>query len=195
MLGIDPGSIKIGYALVEGDKKKIKLLNSGIFNLETSVDFLLRIKEIFSLSQKLIKDLNPHEIAIESLIFKKSPTALIKLAQARGAILSALLQTHCGKIFEYSPNLIKSSTTGYGHASKESIQKGLGFIIGQRQYQTFDESDAVATAICHLTHRNFSLHCKENNKTTNELKKKFNSTSSKNRGFAKSLNHLISSIE
>ena len=101
----------------------------------------------------LIKDLNPDEISLESLIFVKSPTALIKLAQTRGIIISELVEKYENKIFEYSPNLVKSSTTGHGHAGKESVRKFLDMALGKIDYQTHDESDAAAIAFCHAMNR------------------------------------------
>ena len=94
-------------------------------------------------------------ISIESLIYVKSPTALIKLAQARGVILSALANLgYQDKIFEYSPNLVKSSTTGHGHTDKLGGQKFLNTVLGSRNYATDDESDALLIAMCHVFQHN-----------------------------------------
>ena len=83
----------------------------------------------------------------------KNPTALMKLAQTRGAMIAAFTQKYKDKIFEYAPNLVKSSTTGYGHSDKEAIQKGLGLIFGKTDFETHDESDAIAVAVCHALNR------------------------------------------
>ena len=104
--------------------------------------------------EELVKDLNPDEVALESLIYVKSPTALIKLAQTRGVILSSIVEGYEGKIFEYSPNLVKSTAVGHGHADKESVRKFLDMMIGPKDYKTHDESDAVAIALCHILNRN-----------------------------------------
>ena len=94
---------------------------------------------------------------MESLIYVKSPTALIKLAQTRGIILSALLDRYEHKIFEYSPNLVKSSAVGHGHADKESVRKFLDMVLGKVNYKTYDESDAAAIALCHIMNRSNKL--------------------------------------
>jgi crossover junction endodeoxyribonuclease RuvC len=65
-------------------------------------------------------------------------------------IISVLIEKYKGKIFEYSPNLVKSSTTGHGHASKESIQKFLSIHLGVKEFEKDDESDALAIAVCHV---------------------------------------------
>lgn len=150
VLGIDPGSRKTGFAFVELIGKDFKLLHSGVMNFEKDEIFLNRINAIFQETLKLTKLFPVDAVSMESLIYVKSPTALIKLAQTRGVILSALSGTFAGKIFEYSPNLVKSTTVGHGHADKESVQKFLDMLLGKKLYQTDDESDAVAIAVCHL---------------------------------------------
>jgi crossover junction endodeoxyribonuclease RuvC len=176
ILGIDPGSVKTGWGLIEIQGRKMNYVASGVLSFNGSDEFLYRLKEIKHKIETLFDDLSPHEVAMESLIFVKSPTALIKLAQTRGVILSAAMKDHADKIFEYSPNLIKSSTTGHGHASKESIQKFLKMTLGVSSFKTHDESDALAVAICHAVNRG-----KTPTKTTR----------TKSRGLAASVKHKI----
>ena len=68
-------------------------------------------------------------------------------------MLAALSQKYHEKIFEYSPNLVKQTVTGHGHADKEGIQKFLKQYLGISEFKTHDESDAVAIALCHLLNR------------------------------------------
>jgi crossover junction endodeoxyribonuclease RuvC len=154
VLGIDPGSIVTGWALLKSEGKKVHYISSGILKFNKDALFLDRLSEIKKQSEKLIAELKPSEIALESLIYVKSPTALIKLAQARGMILSAMVEKYEGKIFEYSPNLVKSSAVGHGHADKDGVKKVLDMMFGKQDYSTHDESDAVAVALCHILNRN-----------------------------------------
>lgn len=163
VLGIDPGSRKTGYAFLKAEGKSITYLSSGVLSFEKIENFLDRVNPIFSEIKKIFGEHYPDEISMESLIYVKSPTALIKLAQTRGVILSAISATHSGKIFEYSPNLVKSSTVGHGHADKENVQKFLNMILGERTYKTDDESDAVAIALCHILNRNQKITGDKNN--------------------------------
>lgn len=154
ILGLDPGSRKIGYAFLSLDGQKISYLTSGIILVEHIPNFIDRLGTIHRLTLELVQKIYlPDEIAIESLIYVKSPTALIKLAQARGAMLSGLSEIRNGKIFEYSPNLVKSMTTGFGHADKESVSKFVSMMFGKIAFKTNDESDAVAIALCHSLSR------------------------------------------
>ena len=154
VLAIDPGSVTAGYALLQQEGRKIHYIASGILKFNSDDEFLHRVKDIYEKTVDLIEQYRPDEIALESLIFVKSPTALIKLAQSRGTMLAALTQKYHQKIFEYSPNLVKSTVTGHGHADKEGIQKVLQQYLGLTNFKSHDESDAVAIALCHLLNRN-----------------------------------------
>lgn len=156
VLAIDPGSVTAGYAILQKEGKKMKYLASGILKFGGQDVFLDRVKSIFDQTLVLLEKYQPDEVALESLIFVKSPTALIKLAQSRGAMLAAISQNYHQKIFEYSPNLVKQTVTGHGHADKEGVQKFIGHLLGISEFKTHDESDALAIAICHLLTRGTS---------------------------------------
>lgn len=153
ILSIDPGSRQTGFAVIEVKGKKLNYIDSGTLDFYQKEEFLNRLGEIHHLISDLVKEYQPDEIALESLIYVKSPTALMKLAQTRGAVISAFGTEYKNKIFEYSPNKVKSATTGHGHASKEEIQKSIKLILGVEKFRTHDESDALAVAICHAAHR------------------------------------------
>jgi crossover junction endodeoxyribonuclease RuvC len=180
VLGIDPGSITTGWALLKSEGNKIKYISSGVLSFDKKTDFLERLTEIKIKSADLLAGISPDEIAFESLIYVKSPTALMKLAQTRGVILSSVVEKFQGNIFEYAPNLIKSTAVGHGHADKEGVRKFLDMMLGKIDYKTHDESDAVAIAICHIINRNTKL-------TTAPVKKR-KSTSG---GLAGALAHKI----
>lgn len=166
VLGIDPGSITSGWALLETKGRKIEYVGSGVLEFDKKAQFLERLTQIKEVSDALVAEVDPDEIALESLIFVKSPTSLIKLAQTRGIILSSLVEKYKGRIFEYSPNLIKSTAVGHGHADKESVKKFLDMTIGKREYKTHDESDAVAIALCHILNKEKNPAVSSSNKTS-----------------------------
>ncbi len=179
VLAIDPGSVTAGYALLQKEGRKISYLKSGVMKFKSSDEFLHRVKDIYDQTLSLVNDCQPDEIALESLIFVKSPTALIKLAQSRGTMLAALSQNYHQKIYEYSPNLVKSVVTGHGHADKEGVQKFLAQYLGLTSFETHDESDAIAIALCHLLNQGFAIP------------KKSRSSKSGGKGMAASLAHKI----
>ncbi len=153
VLAIDPGSVTAGYALLQKEGRKINYITSGILKFDGKIEFLHRVKDIFEKTEALLAAYSPDEIALESLIYVKSPDALMKLAQSRGTMLAALTKNYHEKVFEYSPNLVKSTVTGHGHADKEGVQKFLKQYFGISEFKTHDESDACAIALCHLLNR------------------------------------------
>jgi crossover junction endodeoxyribonuclease RuvC len=161
ILGIDPGSRKAGYAIIEVKGKKISYLTSGAMKYDQVDEFIERLGLIYHSCDEVIKKFQPNEVAVEALIYVKSVEALSKLAQARGAMIAAFSQTRKGQIFEYSPNLVKSSVTGHGHASKEAVDKALSMMFGKINFKTTDESDALAIAVCHALNRDMRIRLQE----------------------------------
>lgn len=153
VLGIDPGSVKTGWALLRVVGSKISYIDSGVIKFDSKKDFLMRMPSMKTKIRDLLTETKPDQLSLEALIYVKSPTALMKLAQTRGVLISESIDFVDDKIFEYSPNLIKSAITGHGHASKESIQKTIKMILGVDDFATHDESDAIAIALCHILMR------------------------------------------
>ncbi len=152
ILGIDPGSQNSGYAFIKSQNRSFHLLDSGVCKLNSKIDFFERLFLLSDFFLKLVKDFPPFDLAIESLAYVKNANSFGKLAQARGAIITGL-QPKSLEIFEYPPNLVKSTVSGYGHSSKQNIKKSLGFSNIKKDFNTHDESDALAVALCHYFHK------------------------------------------
>lgn len=180
ILAIDPGSVCAGYAVLSLEGRKIRYITSGVLRFDAKDEFLDRIKFIYQKSLELLQTHQPDEIALEALIFAKSPTSLMKLAQARGAILAALTQTNC-PVHEYAPTAVKAAVSGHGGTDKEGLQKLLRLHVGNIDFATHDESDAVAVAVCHLLHRTSGIP---------QAAKK----SPRGRGLASSLAHRVKDL-
>ena len=152
ILGIDPGSRKTGYALLEHKGSRLFYKASGVMSYEKEKVFIHRLGYIYESMLHLVETYKPESIALESLIHVKNITGLVKLSQTRGAMLAAFMKNYRGKVFEYAPNMIKQSVTGYGHASKEEVARALTLLfrsVDGPSFQTDDESDALAIAVCH----------------------------------------------
>ena len=153
VLGIDPGSRKTGHAVIEykDEGRKFQLRDSGVLSYEKERIFLNRLGNVYDSMVHLVEIHRPSHIALESLIHVKNIVGLIKLSQTRGAMLAAFMKTHRGKVFEYAPNKVKQAVTGHGHASKKEIERALKLLFGKEcSFQTHDESDALAIAVCHI---------------------------------------------
>ena len=148
ILGVDPGSVNMGYALIEASTKKFKIVETGTLKLGSKEEFFNRISKIADFFKAFSNTHEPFELAMESLIHVKNVNSLAKLAQARGAMMASVSAKSLG-FYEYAPNLIKSTVSGYGLSNKTSVQKSLGFVFPDHEFSTDDESDALSVALCH----------------------------------------------
>lgn len=154
VLGVDPGSLVTGYGLVEKRKGQLSCLHFGAIVASNRVPFYERIHNIFDTMVDLMTQYRPNEMAIEDVFFAKNVKSAMKIGHARGAVLIAAVQ--CGvKIFEYTPLEIKKSVVGYGRAPKEQVRSMVNVILGIKNQEKLDISDALATAICHLNWTRF----------------------------------------
>lgn len=149
ILGIDPGSIRTGYGLIEVIGNRHRYLASGYLNL-AKYHMNERLRHIFLGIQDIIELYKPEEAAIEQVFMQENARSALKLGQARGAAMVALTIP----VAEYSARQVKKSVVGYGAAQKEQVQfmvKRLLNIAGKIQA---DAADALAIALCHAMIRN-----------------------------------------
>jgi len=149
VLGVDPGSIKTGYGLIEKTRDQMRLVDAGAISSPATAPFYERIYEIFRSMTEIMNRYKPGEMAIEDVFFAKNVKSSLKLGHARGAALIAAVS--CGiKVFEYSPLEIKKSVVGYGRAGKDQVQAMVKIILKLPAIYGTDTSDALAAAICHI---------------------------------------------
>lgn len=149
IMGIDPGTIVMGYGIILCRGNDIKLLAMGSIHFDSSEDHLLRIKKIFDRLSSMITEFLPDVMAIESQFFGKNVQSMLKLGRAQGVCMAAALNKDI-PVIEYSPKKIKQSITGNGNASKEQVAAMLQRICKYEESPKFlDASDALAIAICH----------------------------------------------
>lgn len=153
ILGIDPGSRFLGFALIESELgKPLRYIRSGTIKFNPKEPLIDRLGQLYQSGEFLRKEFAPDEVAIEALIYVKSVVSLRKLAEARGALIASFAshEEFRGRIFEYAPNLVKSTVSGFGHADKLSVEKALSLLFNKKiQHQTSDDSDALAVAVTH----------------------------------------------
>lgn len=161
VLGIDPGTGRLGWAILsvklnQQNSKEIEITDCGLIETKTNQDLSERLVIIYNKICEVIKKYQPNETAIEELFFVKNVKTGIAVAHARGvAILAAKLSGM--KIFEYKPNEIKLNIAGYGHATKDQMQKMLKCHIKNCDIKQDDTVDAVAVALTHLHRPKYSL--------------------------------------
>ncbi len=156
ILGIDPGTIVMGYGVlkIKGNNPKLEAL--GILQLNKFEDHYLRLRKIFERVTGLIDEYHPDELAIEAPFFGKNVQSMLKLGRAQGVAISAALNRDI-PIFEYAPLKIKMSITGNGRASKEQVAgmlQRLLRIADEAMLPQMDATDGLAAAVCHYLQTN-----------------------------------------
>ena len=149
ILGVDTGTIVTGYSVVDYDKNELTRVTSGIIRIPSTKDQAPRLQKIYNELDKLIKQFKPDEFALETAFYGKNVQSTLKIGYARG--VSMLVATHNNlPMKEYSPREIKKSVVGNGGASKEQVQYMVKKLLAvSNTKMKFDESDAMAVAICH----------------------------------------------
>lgn len=154
VLGIDPGTVRLGWACLDGtDRRRPRLLGSGTLVEPADRSPELRLGAFFRALEALIAHHQPSEVAIESSFFGKNALSMLRLGEARGCVLA--LAGTCGlPAFDYSPASVKKAVTGHGNASKPQVARMLSTLLPELGAATklahLDQSDAVAVAWCHF---------------------------------------------
>ncbi|MFH1195232.1 MAG: crossover junction endodeoxyribonuclease RuvC [bacterium] len=149
ILGIDPGTLCTGFGIIKFTNNQLFHVASGIIKPPAKKNITARLKTIYDQIDKVIKTYKPDEFSIETAFYGKNIQSALKIGYARG--VSLLVASHNNlEPGEYSPREIKKSVVGNGAASKEQVQYMIKKLLALKSTKMkFDESDAVAVAICH----------------------------------------------
>jgi len=154
ILGLDPGSVRVGYGLIEKNKNNLTLVKSGLLKIK-SHDKHQRLLELEKDFSKLIKKIKPELIILEKLFFMKNLKTALEVAQSRG-VLTLLTVKYKIPLLEFSPSEIKIAVTGYGRADKKAVAKMVAQILKVPKIKEIDDvTDAIAAAITGAHHINF----------------------------------------
>ncbi|MEM1142207.1 MAG: crossover junction endodeoxyribonuclease RuvC [Pseudomonadota bacterium] len=147
ILGIDPGSQKTGFGIINSQGSKHAYLTSGVIRLPRC-PLPDRLKIIAESVESLIETHHPDELSIEQVFLAKSADAALKLGQARGAAIVPCV-TNGMEVSEYSARQIKQSVVGTGAAAKSQVQHMVKVLLHLRAEPSEDAADALAAALCH----------------------------------------------
>ncbi|MES2514354.1 MAG: crossover junction endodeoxyribonuclease RuvC [Bacteroidota bacterium] len=149
ILGIDPGTLIMGYGLIHIQNNKLSLITLGVIKLDKLDEHSDRLKKIFERVVVLIEEHKPDELAIEAPFFGKNVQSMLKLGRAQGVAIAAALSKNI-PMTEYSPKKIKMSVTGNGNASKEQVAAMLENLLNFKNEDKYmDATDALGAAVCH----------------------------------------------
>ncbi|QOY54669.1 crossover junction endodeoxyribonuclease RuvC [Candidatus Sulfurimonas marisnigri] len=148
ILGIDPGTRNMGYALISLEKGKISLIEAGLIKIKAD-DLQFQIPQMAEAFESIFNNHAIDEVAMEDIFYAHNPKTTIKLAQFRGAIMLIILQQF-GQFSEYTALQVKKSLTGNGKAAKEQVAFMVKHLLNiKKEIKPLDITDAIAVAITH----------------------------------------------
>ena len=149
VLGIDPGTTRMGYAVVTGRRDAPRLVLSGVLG-NPRLDRSERLLDLYQALSLIIKKTSPDVVALEKLFFSKNVKTALAVAEARGIILlTAVLANR--RVYEYTPQEIKIALTSRGNAEKRDVARMIRTLLHLTSLPRMDdETDAIAIAITGL---------------------------------------------
>ena len=149
ILGVDPGTNIMGYAVLSSQGKRCALKTADVIRLGKLGDHYVRLNAIYQQLNQLLSEYRPTVLAIEAPFYGKNVQSMLKLGRAQGVAISVAISRGLA-VHEYSPRKIKRAITGNGNASKEQVAKMLTDILGlTHEPATHDETDAIAAGMCY----------------------------------------------
>jgi len=148
ILGIDPGSIKTGFGLINVSGNCYTHIENGLIAPPKGMEFKERVAYIFRGVCETIEEFKPDYLSLEDIFISKNAQSALKLGHIRGAVMSASV-VHGIPVFEYSPTRVKQSITGNGRVEKFQIQEMVKLLLKLKEIPQEDAADALAVAITH----------------------------------------------
>jgi len=149
ILGVDPGTLFTGYAVISGVNENLSLLDCSVIKIPSANKFPMRLKQIYDELVDIIELHKPDEFAIETAFYSKNVQSTLKLGHARGVSILAAVNKQIPTT-EYSPREVKKSVVGTGTASKEQVRFMVCRLLKIKSLsKQMDISDAIAVALCH----------------------------------------------
>jgi crossover junction endodeoxyribonuclease RuvC len=151
VLGLDPGSRRTGYGVIDCGAGIERHVASGCINVIGS-DMVVRLQRIYAAVSALVVEHRPDMVAIERVFMHRNPDSALKLGQARGVALCAAASLGAS-VHEYAPRAIKLAVTGYGAAAKPQVAQMVSTLLQLSIVLPADAADALAAALCHAQTR------------------------------------------
>ena len=148
LIGIDPGLQRTGWGILEVEGSRLRHICHGVIISDAGRPLAERLRQLYQALEDVLRQWQPAEAAVEETFINKNPTSTLKLGQARGVLLLAPAMAGI-PVSEYTPNLIKKSVVGAGHAQKAQVAMMVNTLLPGAGAVKDDAADALAVAICH----------------------------------------------
>lgn len=147
VLGLDPGSLRTGYGIVDCDARGETHVASGCVQVK-GTNLAMRLHLIHQRLLEIVEQYRPDEVAVERVFMHRNADSALKLGQARGAALTAVVARGAA-VYEYAPRAVKLAIVGSGAADKAQVSHMVRVLLAIGEPATSDVSDALAIALCH----------------------------------------------
>ena len=169
ILGIDPGSRKTGYGIIQFVAGQSAYVTSGVIRMGAELTLAERLKVIFDSVCEIIESYQPQEFAIEQVFMANNASSALKLGQARGAAIVAACH-HDLPVAEYEARKVKQAVVGTGAADKLQVQHMVKSLLRLSGTPQEDAADALAIALCHANTQQYLVRTAKS-KTTHKFRR------------------------
>lgn len=161
ILGIDPGSLKMGWAALACQGPRLQRIDSGTLRMSARAPLPERLAALLNATTRLLDTHAFDVLAIEAAFVRDNPHTALVLGQARG-IPIALAAARGLPVFEYPPATVKRTLVGSGRAEKSQMQRMIQTLLALPTLPAEDEADALAVAITHAREAGFAAAVQPN---------------------------------
>lgn len=148
ILGIDPGSRFLGFAVIDVGPQNIKVVEIGVYKFNQNLDLNHRLADVGAGMNELLHTYKPNQVSLEKIFLGKNADSAFKLGHARGVVIYQCVDRKI-PLFEYATRVVKKGITGRGSAEKEQVRATLEAYLKIEKIKSLDASDALALAVHH----------------------------------------------
>ena len=157
VLGIDPGTLNLGYGVVDEDAGEMAMVDCGVVSLSSKVPVEQRLSSLYKKLVEIVARHQPDEVAIEEPFVAGNVRSALAIGRAQAIAMLAAANKSL-PVFRYLPTQVKQQVTDYGGSSKEQVQEMVRLQLGLAERpQPSDAADALAVAICHLHQKHIEI--------------------------------------
>jgi len=157
VLGIDPGTLNLGYGVVDEDAGEMAMVDCGVVSLSSKVPVEQRLSSLYKKLVEIVARHQPDEVAIEEPFVAGNVRSALAIGRAQAIAMLAAANKNL-PVFRYLPTQVKQQVTDYGGSSKEQVQEMVRLQLGLSEPpQSSDAADALAVAICHLHQKHIEI--------------------------------------
>lgn len=149
VLGLDPGSVRTGWGVIEGGQQRVRGVAAGVIRVPEKAPIAERLSRIYDGVRGVLDEYKPDAVAVEDIFFARYPQAALMLGHARGVALLAVAQAGLS-VNAYPPAVVKRAVVGSGRADKPQVAMLVGALLQLKELPAEDATDALAVALTHL---------------------------------------------